>query len=201
MDDTLQECPETIKHIILGDLNARLHGIREDEEGIIGPYVFGKGVKYLERKQIDRLVLNRDLLSDVARDNGLSIMNTWFKKPDSKLISYRIPGTVDLKIINPQKFATTDHILCKKSHKHIMLDVETDTITAIPSDHFPMICTIKNMVYKNKNRPTMGAKYCDPSKEEKENFNKIFKGEMAGKIKYEGEHETEEEQNYYSKAF
>ena len=63
----MQNCPKIIKHFILGDMNARLHGKREDEEGIIGPYTFGKGLKYLEKTQMDRLVLNRDLLSDVAR--------------------------------------------------------------------------------------------------------------------------------------
>ena len=73
-----------------------------------------------------------------------------------------------------------------------MLDVETDTITAFPSDHYPMIGTIKNIVFKNKDRPTLGTKFCDPSKEEKEHFNNIFKGEMTGKLKNKGEHETEE---------
>ena len=140
---------------------------------------------------MDIMVLNRDLLSDVARDNDLRILNTWFKKPDSKLISYRIPGTSDLKIIDAKKFTTTDHILCKNWHKHLVLDVEANTTTAFPSDHNPMICTIKNMVFPNRERTIMGPKYMDPSKEEKDTFNNIFKMEMAGKLKEEGSTETD----------
>ena len=41
---------------------------------------------------MDREVLNRDLLMEVARENDLRITNTWFKKPDNKLISFRVPG-------------------------------------------------------------------------------------------------------------
>ena len=35
---------------------------------------------------------------------------------------------------------------------------------------------------KNKDRPATGKRFCEPSKEEKEEFNKIFRKEMAGTI-------------------
>ena len=110
-------------------------------------------MKYLERKQLDREALNRDLLVDLARENDLRITNTWFKKPDNKLFTFRIPGTTDLKEINASKFATTDHILCRNSQKHMIKDVESNTSYAFPSDHFPVVCTLKMLVFRNKRRP------------------------------------------------
>ena len=59
-----------------------------------------KGLNYIERKSVDREILNRDLLVEVARENDLVVLNTTFEKTDAKLISYPIPGTKDLKQIN-----------------------------------------------------------------------------------------------------
>ena len=53
----------------LGDWNARLHGRRAGEEDTIGDYMFGRGVKYLEKRTNDREVLNRDLLVTLARNS------------------------------------------------------------------------------------------------------------------------------------
>ena len=159
----------------MGDFNARIHGMREHEEETIGPHIFGKGLKYLEKKQMDREVLNRDLLMEVARENDLRITNTWFKKPESKLISFRIPGTTDLKEIDNKKFATTDHILCKNNQTHLVLNVETNTKTAFPSDHYPMVCTVKNVVLPNKHRKKRINTFVEPNEGEKEAFNRNFK--------------------------
>ncbi|MCS5642106.1 MAG: reverse transcriptase family protein, partial [Dehalococcoidia bacterium] len=139
-------------------------------------------MSYLARKQQDREVLNRDLLVELAKENGLRITNTWFKKPIEKLITFKIPGTEDLKVIDATKFATTDHILCRNAQKHMILDVESDTSTAFPSDHYPLTCTIKVKVFRNKKRAKGRIKYAAPSNEEISMFNDLFRGEMAGKI-------------------
>ena len=118
---------------------------------------------------------------EVARENNLVIMNTTFEKTDAKLISYRIPGTKDLKQINPDRFATTDHILCHSWQRHMVLNVETDTKNAFPSDHFPMIATIKIKVVRNRSKDnTSRIKFNPPNVREQTLFNEAFKTNCTG---------------------
>ena len=111
MSDNLAKQKKHIKHIYLGDFNARLHGRHDHERAVLGKYIFGTGARYLERKATDREILNRDLLLEVAKEIELVVLNTWLHTPVEKRISFRIPGTENLKTIGTDHFATTDHIL------------------------------------------------------------------------------------------
>ncbi len=65
---------------MIGDFNARIHGRREDEEGALGNYIFGRGLSYLNNKVNERKVLNRDLLLEVAKEGEYKIITHSSKK-------------------------------------------------------------------------------------------------------------------------
>ena len=111
MSDELKTKTRYKELVALGDFNARLHARREDEENVIGSFVFGRGKNYLEKVSRDNDSLNRELLATVVVDNELRVINTFFEKSDDKLITHRIPGTKPMHEINAIKFATTDHTL------------------------------------------------------------------------------------------
>jgi hypothetical protein len=116
--------------------------------------------------------MNRDLLVEVAKENELVVLNTWFDKPVEKLISSRIPGTKDLTQVDTDHLATTDHILCPRRQRHMIKNVETNIERAFPSDHYPMLADIKAKVIKNRKRECNGkSKFEQPSKEEVRIFN------------------------------
>ena len=54
MSDKISKGKKYVKNIYLGDFNARLHGRRRHEEGVVGNFIFGKGLNYIERKSVDR---------------------------------------------------------------------------------------------------------------------------------------------------
>jgi hypothetical protein len=91
MSDNIAKQKKYIKHIFLGDFNARLHGRHDHENTVLGKYIFGKGARYLERKAADREILNRDLLVEVAKENELVVLNTWFDKPVENLYRLEYP--------------------------------------------------------------------------------------------------------------
>ena len=112
-------------------------------------------------------------------------MFTTYEKTDAKLISYRIPGTKDLT-----QFTTTGDILCHSWQRHMVLNVETDTKNTFPSDHFPMIATIKiEMVGKRNEDNTRRNKYNPPTGREHTLFNEAFKTNCTGADMLEGSSE------------
>ena len=42
----VNETPEAINTVILGDLNTNVHARKEDEEGHIGPHIHGRGIYF-----------------------------------------------------------------------------------------------------------------------------------------------------------
>ena len=49
------------------------HGRKECEKEIMGKYVFGRSTKYLEKKAKDRIIMNRDLLTEIMTENSMII--------------------------------------------------------------------------------------------------------------------------------
>ena len=57
-------------HILMGDFNTRFHGRQEGEEDILGPFIFGRGVEYIDQQEQLRpgdFDTNRQLLCEVLR--------------------------------------------------------------------------------------------------------------------------------------
>ena len=159
----------------MGDWNARLQVRRKGQYDTIGEHVFERGLDNLERRRNDRMVQNRDLLVHLATDNKLLVLNTQFEKDDEHLITYLVLGTTPLASVDVEKFAATGHTLGRKWQRSMFKDVESDTCRAFPSNHFPMMATVRTLTTKNRNKyKTSREVYHRPSKEEKKAFNAHF---------------------------
>ena len=111
--DTIEHIPEHKNRIVLGDFNAGLHARKTGERNIFGPHIFGRGAVYVSRKTIQSTILNRDLLAEIRITHKLKAMNTFFHKPAEKLISHRPLGIQHTPPRTPERFATTDPLICR----------------------------------------------------------------------------------------
>ena len=138
--------------MVLGDLNARLHARLEGERDVIGPNIYGLGVGGLARlwregKADERS--NRDILVEKCRAGGYRIMNTWFKKPERKHVTFYTAGVETLpksgEAWDPGDFGELDMCVVKGNWKSMVMDVEADTQAGLQTDHFPLLvkCRLK----------------------------------------------------------
>ena len=65
-------------------------------------------------------------------------MNTWFRKRNEKLVTFRVPGTEITDEIEPGKHEQLDYFLAQDRWKNSVKNVESDTKANIVSDHFPL---------------------------------------------------------------
>lgn len=105
------------KKILVGDMNARMHGRYAHESNQLGPYVFGLGTNYMDQRRKEGIIFNKDLLLQVATANGMELANTRFQKPDKKLISHRNIGVGHRPPWTPVRYGTTDHFLINRRWK------------------------------------------------------------------------------------
>ena len=84
---TVSEIQSDAIVLVIGDCNLRWHGRFKEEEDILGPHIFGKGLDYLNEHQHE----NRDLGVSFLRAHKLYFINSYFKKPPRKTVTYREP--------------------------------------------------------------------------------------------------------------
>ena len=77
-------------------------------------------------------------------------MSSQFQKPDTKKITRSDWQAVGPPYI-PTRYAEIDAVLSNKRLRNSVKNIESDTITAFPSDHFPGITKIKIKLAKNRN--------------------------------------------------
>ena len=101
--------------IILGDLNARLHGRLDDgEEEIMGQHIFGKGRQHVHQMP-DNQFFNRQNLVEFCMEQEFVISNTLFDKPPNKLCTHKFPSTEGFKAPwNASRFGQIDYLLINK---------------------------------------------------------------------------------------
>ena len=79
---------------VIGDLNARIQTRLKGEDEIVCKFAFDKHNTTLE-KQGQETTENRQLLISKRKDNNWNLMNTYFDKPNRKLMTYREKGHMD----------------------------------------------------------------------------------------------------------
>eukprot|EP00973_Karenia_brevis_P000245 33699-Karenia_brevis.AAC.1 len=73
---------------IMGDFNARVQSKEDPEERCIGPYTFDKNNNRLAGQSEDA-ANNRSRFIGYCNHFSLQIMNTYYKKWDAQLVTYR----------------------------------------------------------------------------------------------------------------
>jgi len=133
--------------LVLGDLNARLHGRLLGEQAVLEPVLFGRGAAFL--RQPDRLLRgrpNRELLMDMCVEHGL-LANSWFQKPVVCRVTFHEPGVERLPplaaVWDPVVFAQLDLCLIQSRWRGLVEDVESQPFSELPSDHFPLLVKVR----------------------------------------------------------
>ena len=134
--------------LLIGDFNARIHGRRQGEHEVIGPHIFGMGIDYVIRQVWEQGGrTNREMMVELCMAHGLRVMNTWFRKPQERQVTYMPPGTERLpgrgEIWDPATFAQLDLCIAPDRWKGMVKDVESITWAGVNSDHFPLEVTLR----------------------------------------------------------
>eukprot|EP00975_Prorocentrum_lima_P041718 8766089-Prorocentrum_lima.AAC.1 len=66
------------------------------------------------------------------------LANTWFRKPQSKLITFHEPGRDDSSQLIRGNFEVLDYMLIHHRWKNCLLDIEADHNHPINTDHYPL---------------------------------------------------------------
>jgi len=99
-------------------------------------------------------------------------LNSFFQKPTSRKVSYREIGTLvsETDYANAERFAELDHCVARRHWNNSVIDVETDTKTTFPSDHFPLLIKYRRKLKIPENREEFqswkGAKLVGDNREE-----------------------------------
>lgn len=129
-------------YLIMGDFNARIHGRLHDEDVVLGPHLYGKGVGSAGGESD-----NRSFLMNCCVQNQLLVSNTWFKHSSARQVTYREVGTTALPHASvswdPNLFAQLDLCLAPRRWKNIVRDVSSDPWANVDSDHFPLLVKVR----------------------------------------------------------
>ena len=83
---------------VLGDLNTNMHARKEEEEGHIGPHIYGRGVDFLRDKVHNtpaNKTTNREYMINRFRATNMKVANTYYQKLDEFKGTYQRKDNVD----------------------------------------------------------------------------------------------------------
>ena len=160
---------------------------------------------------------SRKLFIQFARQNGLKVMNTFYRKLNRKLVTYKEKGDYHndevtryerTRVYNPEKdkyeikrrntYETLDYVLCGERWKNNFKDVESDMegrLSKSNADHYPLISTIsiRLRAMKKRSHGKTRDKLKIPSEEEKENYNASIREDLRKNTQQEAKGEQKEE--------
>ena len=117
--------------IIGGDLNGHVGREANGYEGVHGGY--GYGIRNLEGERILEMGTALDMV----------VCNTWFKKQDSKLITYTSGGCA----------TQIDYILVRKGDRKLVKDAKVIPGEEVASQHHIVVCALMLKFNKEVRRP------------------------------------------------
>ena len=131
----------------MGDFNCRFHFRHPKEEDTLGPFVYGRGKEIMEKtlERDEEGTTNRALTLEWAMENDLVCSNTIFQKTPEKLVTYR-EKTTDLEDKDwneKEKYAQIDFLWVPQRWKNSIINIESDTRSNFPSDHYPITATVR----------------------------------------------------------
>ena len=138
------ESSDKCLHVGIGDLNGRPHGRLNGEEDVIGPHTYGRGNRFIRNLPIEDKE-QRNLLIACLKASEHVHMNSFFEKADHQKVT-RADWNATGPPYSPDRYAEIDGILPNQRTKNMIKDIEGDTKTYSPSDHFPV-----NWRFKNQN--------------------------------------------------
>eukprot|EP00975_Prorocentrum_lima_P054848 11497894-Prorocentrum_lima.AAC.1 len=126
---------------ILGDFNARLQTRLEEEHDMIGPHVFDP-TRITIAEQLPETLYNRHLMLDYLIAEELRVMNTFFPKPVSKLVTYRELWADSGPPYERGRYETLDYVLAPQRWRNCVRDVTNDLLCNVFTPHYPLIARL-----------------------------------------------------------
>ena len=153
----INKCRNKGPTYLIGDMNARIQKAEgRMERECIGPNTFEPESARVGT-QSENVQQNRDLLIELCQDQSLRLMNTFFHKPDHKLVTYRAVGTTIDADFHRGTHEQLDFVATTERWKNTVKDAETDTEANIETDHYPLKARLqvkfKGCRKHNKTRP------------------------------------------------
>ena len=171
--------------VILGDFNARVQRSVGEEEECIGPFTFDRENTRLEQMG-EEATDNRQRLLALCGEHDLMVANTWFQKPDRRLVTFRAPGVENREPrTRARGFETLDYILVQRRWRNAVLNVESDVEANVMTDHYPVISRIR-VKLKKMNKTKRGVERFEMcNEEERKKANEAFCNEAGEKLTYD----------------
>lgn len=125
-------------YFVIGDFNARIQTkTTEEEHECIREYTFDKENTRL-RTQPAEVHESRSKLITYARKHELKIINTYFDKPQKKLITHKQLEHQGGPPYIRQHHETLDYVLAPSRWKNFIKNIESDINSSVNSDHYPL---------------------------------------------------------------
>ena len=129
-------------------MNTRLHARLFRESSILGPRVCGRGAEFLKNiPQLDKE--NKQLfIASLETSEHYHISYRFQNPPQNKLT--RTDWQAVGPPYTPPRHAEMDMVMANRRAQNIIKNVESDTKTAFPSDHFPVNIRVKVLLAKHE---------------------------------------------------
>ena len=116
-------------------MNARLHHRLHAEESILGPYIFGRRLEYLNTVS-ETTLENRTLFTQFRQQLGLKVLNTCFRRQAKECCTFRENTTTHGPEWTPTRHAQIDFWLAGAKFSKCCKEVRARTDLHFPSDHY-----------------------------------------------------------------
>ena len=185
VQNELMESTRALPRMVVGDMNTRWHGRRDYEKHRLGPYIFGKGIRYVRRKEQREPALfeNRELVWKIMVDEDIIFANSFFQKSNSKRATYRDIGTRLTDQICPTEYGQLDHYYISRGFRSRIQNIQVRRHVSLPSRHFPVEARLRNPYSPPKKRATVKKQRINrkllTQKEFKQNYLNTAKEELA----------------------
>ena len=135
--------------LIAGDFNARVGTVEDDERDIFGSYAFDadRWQPPMETEVAD----NRHRFASWLTGSVRQASNTYYRKSPEKLATYRALGTQSQhKPVQRPAYEQIDYITIPNRWKNCIQNCEANHQPNIASDHYPVECTFRAKLEKQK---------------------------------------------------
>ena len=162
--------------ILAGDLNARMQkATNRTEQHIMGKWTFEPETARIHGRT-EGILENRNLLIELCTEFELILCNTYFKKQNTKLATFREVGTTLEEPVTRGKYEQLNFIITQRRWKNMVTNCESDMKANIDTDHYPVTATYRiKLKAVSKAKKNQRETYEDCTEQDTTNINKTFK--------------------------
>ena len=176
LTETVKKTTHKGANYILGDFNPRVQMcLDETEQHVVGKHMFDPGTADPMNKS-DNVIENRTLFINFCDSLQNKAANTYFKKSNEKLVTFREPSGQRGTYTRPGH-EQIDYILVQQRWWNSILDTESYPKANINSDHYPLVAKVRIKLKATYQTKARRIKFQKCSKEEQLNLNKKWASE------------------------